>query len=46
MNGVTGEFIVLGVKLKKKLKDLGFILHVNLLSLTGYNGKKALLAAR
>ncbi len=30
----------------KKLKDLGFILHVNLLSLTGYNGKKALLAAR
>ena len=29
-----------------KLKDLGFILQVNLLSLTGYYGKKALLAAK
>ena len=30
----------------KKLKDLGFILQVNLLSLTGYYGKSVLLAAR
>ncbi len=30
----------------KKLKDLGFILQVNLLSLTGYYGKTAMLAAR
>ena len=30
----------------KKLKDLGFILQVNLLSLTGYYGKNATRAAR
>jgi len=30
----------------KKLKDLGFILQVNLLSLTGYYGKEAAKAAR
>jgi protein-tyrosine phosphatase len=30
----------------KKLKDLGFMLQVNLLSLTGYYGKKEMLAAR
>jgi protein-tyrosine phosphatase len=30
----------------KKLKDLGFILQVNLLSLTGYYGKEAAQAAR
>jgi protein-tyrosine phosphatase len=30
----------------KKLKDLGFILQVNLLSLTGYYGKNAARAAR
>jgi tyrosine-protein phosphatase YwqE len=30
----------------KKLKDLGFLLQVNLLSLTGYYGKEAAGAAR